>query len=94
MTGVTGAWTIRSVQVDKEPVLDEGFERLVVSPGQIAIEPAGIEFNVSQATHRSAILESQSQLYFAEYSKVDDELTVEFSRPMFNEKVRLNARMN
>ena len=96
MTGVSGTWAIHSVQVDAEPVLnDEGFEQLLVTPSQIVIEPAGIEFSVSQATSRSAILESRSQVYFAEYFKTSDgQLTLELSRPAFNEKVRLNASMN
>ena len=95
MTGVSGAWSINSVQVDKELVQnDEGFERLVVERDQISIEPAGIEFSISQATSRSAILESRSQVYFAEYAKSGDKLTLELSRPSFREKIRLNASMN
>ena len=95
MTGVNGAWAITSVQVDAEPVMnDEGFEQLLVTPNQIVIEPAGIEFTVSQATSRSAILESRSQVFFAEYYMRDGQLTLELSRPAFNEKVRLNASMN
>ena len=94
MTGVSGTWAINSVKVDAEPVMnDEGFQQLLVTPNQIVIEPAGIAFSVSQATSRSAILESRSQVFFAEYFKTDDELTLELSRPAFNEKVRLNASM-
>ncbi len=93
MTGVNGAWAIKSVQVDAEKVDNEGFEHLHVTPNQITIEPAGIEFAVNQATSRSAILESRSQIFFAEYFKRDDELTLELSRPAFDEKVRLNACM-
>ena len=94
MTGVNGAWTIEKVQVDAEEVLDEGFDRLVVSDNRIAIEPAGIELAVSQSTSRSAILESRSEVYFAEFSRRNDELTFEFSRPAFREKIRLNARLS
>ena len=92
MTGVDGAWAIKTVQVDRESVSNrEGFERLVVTPDRIAIEPAGIEFSVSQSTSRSAVLESRSQIFFAEYFTRNGELTLELSRPSFNEKVRLNA---
>lgn len=94
MTGVSGTWAINSVQVDTEPVInDEGFQQLLVTPNQIVIEPAGIAFSVSQSTSKSAILESRSQVFFAEYFKSDGELTLELSRPAFNEKVRLNASM-
>ena len=92
MTGVDGAWAITTVQVDREAVSNrEGFERLVVTPDRIAIEPAGIEFSVNQSTSRSAVLESRSQIFFAEYFTRNGELTLELSRPAFNEKVRLNA---
>ena len=92
MTGVDGAWAIKRVQVDAESVSNrEGFERLVVSPNRIAIEPAGIEFSVNQSTSRSAVLESRSQIFFAEYYTRDGELTLELTRPMFNETVRLSA---
>ena len=93
MTGVTGAWRIDSVQVNAEKVVDEGFDRLVVSPGQITIEPAGIKLSVSQSTCRSAILESRSELFFAEFCKREGQLTLELTRPAFREKVRLNASL-
>ena len=94
MTGVNGAWRIRSVQVDADEVVDDGFEQLFVSSDRIAIEPAGIELSVNQATARSAVLESRSQIYFAEYFTRDGELTLELSRPAFREKIRLNAQLN
>ncbi len=94
MTGVNGAWTIKSVQVDAEEVVDEGFDRLVVTPDHIAIEPAGIELAISQSTARSAILESRSEIYYAEFHKTENELTLIFTRPAFGEKVRLSACMN
>lgn len=94
MTEVNGAWTIRSVQVDAEEVVDEGFDRLVVTKDQIAIEPAGIELAISQSTSRSAILESRSEIYFAEFHKSENELTLVFTRPAFREKIRLSACMN
>ena len=93
MTGVSGAWRIESVQVDAETVEEEGFDQLLVSPQQISIEPAGIEFSVNQATWRSAVLTSRSEVFFAEFSKRDNELPFELSRPAFNEKIRLNARL-
>ncbi len=92
MTGVDGAWAIKTVQVDKESVSNhEGFERLFVTQDRIAIEPAGIEFSVNQSTSRSAVLESRSQIFFAEYFTRNGELTLELTRPSFNEKIRLNA---
>ena len=74
-----------------EEVVDDGFDTLVVSDDRIAIEPAGIELEVSQATTRLAILESRSEVFFAEDVRREDQLTVEFTRPAFREKIRVNA---
>ncbi len=92
MTGLEGSWTIDSVQVNSETVQNnEGFEKLIVSKNRLAIEPAGIEFNVNQATSKSAILESRSQVFFAEYQEHDGKLILSLSRPAFRETIRLNA---
>ena len=94
MNGMQGAYTIDSVQVNSEPVMDnDGFEKLIVAPNQVSIEPAGIEFVVNQSTSRSAILESRSQVFFAEYSKRDGHLTLDLSRPAFRETIRLSASL-
>ena len=93
MTGVTGSWRIESVQVNADKVVNEDFDRLVVSPSQITIEPAGIRLSVHQSTSRSAILESRSDLFFAEYFKRDGQLTLELTRPAFREKVRFDASL-
>ena len=95
MTDVHGNWTIHSVFVNSEQVTDQdGFEKLVVSNNHISIEPAGIEFSVNQATSRSAILESRSQVFFAEYFKNDGQLTLDLSRPAFRETIRVSASLN
>lgn len=52
-----------------------------------------IEFSVSQSTWRSAVLESRSEVFFAEFSKRDNKLTIELSRPAFNETIRFHASM-
>jgi len=94
MRGVDGNWNIDSVEVNTEPASqDNGFDRLIVERDRIAIEPAGIEFSINQATSKSAILESRSQVFFAEFSQSDDQLTLNLSRPAFRETVRLNATM-
>ena len=96
MTGVShGSWTIRSVSVNSEPVMDaDGFKQMVVSDSQVEILPAGIEFVIAQATSRTAILESRSQVFFADYFQKDGELTLNLTRPSLSEKISLNARLD
>lgn len=93
MTGVArGNWKIRSVSVNSEPVLNaEGFRQLVVSDHQVEIQPAGIEFSIAQSTPRTAILESRSQLFFADFFEKNGELTLNLTRPAFAEKISLCA---
>ena len=94
MTGLKrGLWTIKSVLVNSAPVENvEGFRQLVIKDKAVAIEPAGIEFSIAQSTHRTAVLESRSQVFFADFFSRDGELTLNLSRPAFNEKICLNAQ--
>ncbi len=96
MTGIQrGSWTIKSVQVNSTPVLNaEGFRQLVVKDKAVAIEPAGIEFSVEQSTTRTAVLESRSQVFFADFFSRDGQLTLHLSRPSFDEKISLSAQLD
>ena len=95
MTGIQrGSWTIKSVQVNSAPVLNaEGFRQLVVKDRAVAIEPAGIEFSVEQSTTRTAVLESRSQVFFADFFSRDGQLTLNLTRPSFDEKISLSAQL-
>ena len=89
---VPGRWSIRSVCVNSQPTSDEtGFETLISEDGVLRIEPAGIALHVSQATDRSAVLESRSQVFFADYFTQGDELTLNLSRPQFAETISITA---
>ena len=94
MTGIQrGSWTIKSVHVNSSPVLNaEGFRHLVIKDKAMAIEPAGIEFSVAQSTMRTAVLESRSQVFFADFFSRNGELTLNLTRPAFNEQICLNAQ--
>jgi hypothetical protein len=96
MTGIQrGSWTIQSVLVNSSPVSDaDGFRQLVIKDKALAIEPAGIEFSVAQSTTRTAVLESRSQVFFADFCSSNGELTLKLTRPAFNEQISLNAKFN
>lgn len=87
-----GQWMIRTVLVNSEPAGKEsGFQMLISNNGELRIEPAGIALKVNQATARSAVLESQSQVFFADYATRGDELTLNLSRPQFSETISIVA---
>lgn len=87
-----GTWMIRDLIVNSSPVLDQpGFQHLVVESERLRIEPVGLEFQISQATGRSAILESRSQIFFADFSVRNGQAHLKLSRPAFSETVEINA---
>jgi hypothetical protein len=87
-----GIWRIDSVEVNSKAASDcETFRQLLMSEREIRLEPAGITFYFQQATARSAILESRSQIFFADFTTRGQRLTLVLSRPAFSETVSLQA---
>lgn len=90
-----GSWMIQRVSVNAESVSsDHGFRELVVSEKEVRIEPAGICFSVNQATSKSAVLESRSQVFFADFFENGEQLRMTMSRPMLAETILLEASYN
>lgn len=89
---VSGQWMIRSVTVNSlEASIESGFQQLIFNENLLRIEPAGISLKVNQSTARSAVLESRSQVFFADYSTKGDVLYLKLTRPMFSETVSITA---
>ncbi len=89
---VSGQWMIRSVTVNsQEASTESGFQQLVFNDRVLRIEPAGISMIVRQSTAHSAVLESRSQVFFADFSTKGDVLYLKLTRPMFSETVSITA---
>ena len=87
-----GLWSIERVAVNSADVTsDEGFRHLIVMDNQVRIEPAGIDLTVNQSTAKSAVLESCSQIFFAEFCERGERLKLILSRPAFSETVCFDA---
>ena len=87
-----GHWRIQSVEVNSQPASDNnGFVSLISTPDEIRVEPAGITFDVQQATARSAVLQSRSQVFYADFFTRGEQLILNLSRPSFSEKVSFKA---
>ncbi len=87
-----GHWRIQSVEVNSQLASENnGFVSLISTPEAIRVEPAGISFNVQQATSKSAVLESRSQVFYADFCTCGEQLTLNLSRPSFDEKVSFKA---
>ena len=87
-----GAWEIKSVTLNNAPVHpDDGYMQLIVSQDQLRIEPLGIELKICQATPRSMMLESNSQIFWADINQSKDRLQLKIERQMFRETILLEA---
>ena len=88
----TGEWRVRLVEVNSRPAGEtEKFQTLITTADEIRLEPAGIKFSIQQSTARSAVLESRSQIFFADFSSRGDRLLLNLTRPAFSEKISLLA---
>ena len=88
-----GSWGIESVVVGSETVMNyDGFEELRVANGQISINPIGLDFKIEEATKQSLILDSQGEIYFADFQESGDSLELQLTRPQFPETIVVNAR--
>ncbi len=86
----SGVWAITSVLINDQTVLNnEGFQRLEVDENHVAIEPVGLRLDVAQSTSRSAVLESGSEIYFADFSFSAEKFELILKRPQFNESVKI-----
>ncbi len=89
-----GRWQVHSLEVNSKPACEnDEFRTLETTPDGIRIEPAGIEFTFQQVAARSAVLESRSQVFYADFSIRGDQLTLNLTRPSFQEKVCLKATL-
>ena len=87
-----GVWRVHTVEVNSKPAGDtQQFAQLISTPKLLRLEPAGITFKFQQARERSAVLESRSQIFFADFSTRGERLTINLSRPEFSEKITLVA---
>ena len=87
-----GHWRIASIEVNSQPTHgSEDFHSLVSTADELRLEPAGISFRIQQATSRSAVLESRSQVFFADFFIRGQQLTLNLSRPAFKETISLKA---
>ena len=91
-----GEWSILSINVDNQSVHNsEGFERIEMSDNVMTIRPAGMKFTVQHVTERTAVLESQGQVFFADYktSRQDQQLNLRLTRPQFAETIDIRAQI-
>lgn len=87
-----GVWQVYSVEVNSKPAGEtDQFCTLITTEDAFRLEPAGVQFTIQQSTARSAVLESRSQIFFADFAARGDQLSLNLSRPSLSEKISLKA---
>ncbi len=87
-----GQWQISSVDVNGRSSDEiDGFRVLMSSGDRWQLMPAEITFKINQATSRSAVLESRSQIFFADFFVRGEKLTLNITRPAFADRIHLEA---
>ena len=89
-----GVWCVNAVLINHKTVMNnEGFRFLNVLDDEISIEPVGIKFQVKQKTEGRAVLESDGQIFYANFSRSPECCSIELTRPNCQESILLEAEM-
>ncbi len=87
-----GGWEIDSVLIDARTVMNnDGIRSLRVSDKEWVLQPLGQKFDVIQVTPKKVTLNSNGEIYFADYSIDGTRLALELTRPDRCEKVSIEA---
>lgn len=89
-----GVWCVNAVLINQKTVMNnEGFRFLNVTDDEISVEPVGIKFRVRQKTEGRAVLESNHELFYADFSCSEEFFTVELTRPNCLESILFEAEL-
>ena len=89
-----GIWQIEAVLVNKATVLNnEGFIYFEYQNGALIIQPAGMRFEFEPETMHSAVLNSNGQTYFADWTVDEDKIELILSRPQVKDTISIYAKL-
>lgn len=89
-----GVWCINAVLINQKTVLNnEGFRFLNITEDEISIEPAGIKFRVRQKAEGKAVLESNHELFYADFWYQEECLNIELARPNCQESIQFETEL-
>lgn len=88
----TGKWAIESVLINEETVMNyDSVRSLHIQKDEWVLQPVGQRFRVRQSSGNSAILESQGDVYYAEYEVSGSDLLLRLSREKVKETLTIEA---
>ncbi len=88
----TGDWAIECILVNHETVMNnEGMRALEIREDEWVIQPAGQRFRIRQSTSKTALLESNGEIFYADFEAEGCELKLTLAREDRNETVSIEA---
>ena len=87
-----GEWAIESIIVNRQTVVNnDGMRALQILDDEWVIQPAGQRFRIRQSTSKTAVLESNGEVFYADYKVNGSDLNVTLARKNRNETVSIEA---
>lgn len=87
-----GDWAIECVLINEETVLNsDGVRALEIHKDEWVIQPNGQRFRVRQTAKKSAVLESEGHVYFADYEVQGSNLMLKLSKENVRETLTIEA---
>ena len=87
-----GSWHIECVLINEETVMNyDSIRGLEIKKDEWVIQPSGQRFRIRQSAGKTAVLESNGDVYFADYEVDGSSLTVKMSRQNMKETITVEA---
>lgn len=87
-----GNWQIDCVLLNETTVMNnDGMRGLEILEDEWVIQPSNQRFRIRQATDNSAVLESNGQVFYADFEINGGQLELKLSRPNLKETIKIEA---
>ncbi|MEM9942681.1 MAG: hypothetical protein AAF939_14045 [Planctomycetota bacterium] len=88
-----GDWMIESVIINDETVLnDDGIRAIEILADEWLVQPVGQKFRVRQAYANTAVLESNGNVYYADFELDGENLNLKLTRQNEKETIQIEAK--
>ena len=88
----TGNWQIECILINDETVMNyESIRGLEILKDEWVIQPSGQRFRIRQSAGNTAVLESNGQVYFADFEVDGCSLKLKMSRQNVKETIGIDA---
>ncbi|MFK7766715.1 MAG: hypothetical protein AB8B55_05800 [Mariniblastus sp.] len=87
-----GDWAVESILINGTTVMNnDGMRGLEILDDEWVIQPVGQRFKVRQSTSKTAVLESNGEVFYADFEVRGSDLRLQLARENRNETVCIEA---